>query len=292
MKLTPFLCLALPLAICAEGAQATTLGQIRERGFMVAGIVAEPSAFGGATDGKADGFDGALIDGLAKSVPFQIHQQLIAPEDLEAALRDGTIDLVASATEITAPRQSAIGFTAPVAETTRYYLKRKGDDRIKAIGDLAGKPFGSRSSSNGLPELTEFEHRLAKAGGALGEGTEYPDYRDAAKDLVAKKIDYVIGDLADLRVAVQNDPNDLEIGEAVSQKIYVAWATAKDSPEVAGLVSDYLTQARKSGELQTLQSRFLGGRFDDLPETVAAKDWWIARDKPAVFPIPTVKDPD
>lgn len=292
MNLTRLLCLALPLAVCAETAEATTLAQIRDRGFMVAGIVAEQSVFGGAADGKAGGFDGALIDGLAKSVPFQIHQQVIARDDLEAALRDGTIDIVASAVEVTAPRQTTISFTAPVAEATRYYLKRKGDGRIKAIGDLGGKPFGSRSSSNGLPELTEFEHRLAKAGGALGEGTEYPTYQDAAKNLVAKKIDYVIGDLADLRVAVQDDPNDLEIGEAVSQKIYVAWATAKDSPEIAGLVSDYLAQARKSGELQALQTKFLGGRNDELPENVAAKDWWAARDKPAVFPIPTVKDPD
>ncbi len=148
-----------------------------------------------------------------------------------------------------------------VAEATRYYLKRKGDSGIGSLADLNGKRFGSRSSSSGLLELTEFEHRLAKAGGVLGEGTEYPTYREAAKALTDKQIDYVIGDLTDLRIAIRDNPNDLEIGDAVSQKIFVAWPVAKNSPEVAGLVSDYLAQARKSGELGALQQKFLGAPF-------------------------------
>jgi polar amino acid transport system substrate-binding protein len=110
--------------------------------------------------------------------------------------------------------------------------------------------------------------------------------------LIDKQIDYVVGDIADLQMAVRDNPNGLEIGEAVSQKIYVAWVTAKDSPEIAGLVSGFLDQQRKSGELAALQQKFLGRPFPDLPETVAAKDWWAARDKPKVFPIPSIKDPD
>ena len=143
-----------------------------------------------------------------------------------------------------------------------------------------------------MPELTEFEHRLAKAGGVLGEGTEYPSYQDATKALIDKQIDYVVGDIADLQLAVRDNPAALEIGEAVSQKIYVAWATAKDSPEIAALVSGFVEQERKSGALQALQQKYLGQAIPDLPQTVAAKDWWLARDKPKVFPIPTVKDPD
>ena len=32
--------------------------------------------------------------------------------------------------------------------------------------------------------------------------------------------------------------------------------------------------------------------MDMIEETVAAKDWWLSRDKPKVFPIPSIKDPD
>jgi polar amino acid transport system substrate-binding protein len=280
------------MAICAQDARATTLAQLHQRGFLVAGIVDAASPFGGVADGKATGFDAALIDGFGKSVPIEIRQQPIAPDEVESALSSGKVDIIASSVEITAPRQGAMSFASPVAEATRYYLKRKGDGTTRTLADLAGKRFGSRASSGGLPELTEFEHRLAKAGGALGEGTEYPTYQDAAKALSDKQIDYVIGDIADLEMAVRDNPNDFEIGEAVSQKIYVAWATAKDSPEIAALVSGFIEQERKSGALQALQQKYLGGPVPDLPETVAAKDWWLARDKPKVFPIPTVKDPD
>jgi polar amino acid transport system substrate-binding protein len=291
MNWTPFLLVVLPVAICAQDARAATLAQVRERGFLVAGVVDAASPFGGVADGKATGFDAALIDGFGKSVPIEIRQQPIAPDELESALSSGKVDIVASSVEITAPRQGAVSFASPVAEATRYYLKRK-DGGIKTLADLAGKRFGSRASSSGLPELTEFEHRLAKVGGALGEGTEYPTYQGAAKALIDKQIDYVIGDVADLQVAVRDNPDDLEIGEAVSQKIFVGWAISKDSPEIAGLVSGYLDQERKSGALQALQQKYLGRPVADLPETVAAKDWWLARDKPKVFPIPSVKDPD
>jgi polar amino acid transport system substrate-binding protein len=292
MKWVPLLLLAFPVTICAQDARAITLAQVRERGFLVAGIVDESSPFGGVADGKASGFDAALIDGLGRSVPIEIRQQTIAPDDLENALRSGKVDIIASSVEITAPGQQAVGFISPVAEATRYYLKRKGDSRIKTIGDLNDKGFGYQASSYAPMALTEFEHRLAKAGGALGEAHEYQTYREAAKALADKQVDYVVGDIADLQIAVRDAPNDLEIGDAVSQKIYVGWATAKDSPEIAGLVSGFLDQQRKSGELAALQQKFLGRPFPDLPETVAAKDWWAARDKPKVFPIPSIKMPD
>jgi polar amino acid transport system substrate-binding protein len=292
MNWASFLLLALPAAIYAQDARATTLAQVRERGFLVAGVVDAASPFGGVADGKATGFDADLIDGLGKSVPIEIRQLPIAPDELESALSSGKVDIVASSVEITAPRQGAVSFASPVAEATRYYLKRRGDGGIKTLADLAGKRFGSRTSSSGLPELTEFEHRLAKVGGILGEESEYPTYQGAAKALIDKQIDYVIGDVVDLQLAVRDNPNDLEIGEAVSQKIYVAWAIPKDSPEIAGLVSGFVEQERKSGALQALQQKYLGGPVPDLPETVAAKDWWAARDKPKVFPIPSVKDPD
>src|SRR5277367_1586827 len=121
MKWAPLLLLVCPVAICAQDARAITLAQVRERGFLVAGIVNEPSPFGGVADGKAGGFDAALIDGLGKSVPIEIRQQPIAPDELENALRSGKVDVVASSVEITAPGQGALSFASPVAEATRYY---------------------------------------------------------------------------------------------------------------------------------------------------------------------------
>src|ERR1700760_4240623 len=120
MKWAPLL--ILPMMLSAEAARATTLAEIHARGFLTVGVIDAPSPFGGVVDGKAAGFDAALIAGLAKSAAIEIHQQPIAPGELEEALGEGKVDLVASSVEIaTRETASAVIFTSPVAEATRYY---------------------------------------------------------------------------------------------------------------------------------------------------------------------------
>ena len=124
MNWTPFLLFALPVAICTQDARATTLAQVHERGYLVAGVVDAASPFGGVADGKATGFDAALIDGFGKSLPIEIHQEPIAPDEMESALSSGKVDIVASSVEVTAPRQGAMNFArgnAILPETQRRW---------------------------------------------------------------------------------------------------------------------------------------------------------------------------
>ncbi len=293
MKITGFLVLALPIAIGSGVVQAATLAQIRERGYIVVGVASGPSAYGAMTDGMASGFDGALIDDFARSLPFALRREAVPNDEFGEALSRGQIDMVASAFEIAPQQQNVFAFSPPIAEATRYFIRRKSDDGIRTIGDLSGRRFGLLSGAGAIAAMNEFEYKLAKAGGKLGAPSQYPTYADAFKALASGEIDFVIGDVADLEEAVKDRPEEFALGEPVSRKIYVGWATPKGDAEIAGLVSNFLAQERKSGALEALQERFLGRRFPDLPDMAVAQDWWTAReDKPTEFPIPLRKDPD
>jgi len=291
MKSTSVLYISLSAMLYAGVAQTATLAEIKARGFVVVGVSSAPSPFGGVEDGRPAGFDAALISDFAKVAGVEVRTQVLAPGDAEAALQNGTIDILGSTTEISPPRQQALTFD-PVAETTRYYLKRKDDRKIGGIADLNGRRFGSVSSSDRLLDLAELENRLARAGAKLGDAVEYPTVREAADALVARRVDYIIADIADLEAAVRAHPDDVEIGEPISRKIYAGWATATNNAEIGGIVTDFLAQERKSGALAGLQEKYLGRSFADIPAAVTAADWWTAREKPAVLPIPSIKDPD
>ena len=290
MNWVPMFVLALPLVLSCRQAPAMTLAQAHARGFLVAGIVAAPSPFGGAIDGKAAGFDAALIDGFAKSSQLEIRQQAIAADDIEKALRSGAIDFVASSVEITVPLQASLRFASPDAEATRYYLKRKADGGIKTIADLNGKTFGSLSSSSRLTEITEFEHRLAKAGGCTGRAGRVRDLSRGREALAAKQIDYVIGDIADLEALVRDAPNAFEIGEPISQRVYVAWAAAKDSPEIAGAVRITCARLARAARWRRCSRNSSAGHLPTCPMRHRA-ELVAGRDKPAVFPIPRSRIP-
>ncbi len=291
MKSTSVLYISLSAMLYAGAAQAATLAEIKARGFVVVGVSSAPSPFGGVEDGRPAGFDAALIGDFAKVAGVEVRTQFLAPGDVEAALRSGTVDILGSTTEITPARQQALTFD-PVAETTRYYLKRKDDRKIGGIADLNGRRFGSMSGSDRLRDLAELENRLARAGAKLGDAVEYSTVREAADALVARRVDYILGDIADLEAAVRAHPGDVEIGEPISRKVYAGWATATNNPEIGGMVTNFLAQERKSGALAGLQEKYLGRSFADVPAAVTATDWWTAREKPAVLPIPSIKDPD
>jgi polar amino acid transport system substrate-binding protein len=291
MRSTSLLSVSLLALLCAGAAQSATLAEVKARGFITVGISSAPSPFGSVEDGKAAGFDAALIGDFGKAAGIEVRTQVLAPDEALAALQSGAIDVLGSTTEITPPRQEALAFD-PVAETTRYYLKRKGDRKIAGVADLNGRRFGSMSNSDRLLDLAELENRLARTGAKLGDAMEYPTVREAADALVARRIDYVVGDIADLEEAVRAHPNDLEIGEPVSRKLYAGWATAKDNAEIGGMVADFLVKERQSGTLAALQEKFLGRPFADIPAAVTAADWWTAREKPAELPIPSIKQPD
>ena len=245
-------------------ASATTLAEIMSRGTMIVATEDDFKPFEFIQDGKPTGYDTELLELMRKSVPFKIQQETIPWTGLLPGVGSGKYDAAVTAALITAERQNFLDFCSPIAESTDYYVVKKGSP-IKSIKDLAGKKCGAQAGSAMLAALPELEAMLKATGGTMGEVVQYVSYPEAYQDLAIGRTDYVVNTQINLQSLVQDKPGVFELGQAVSKKIYIAWAVKKGNTEVKALLDTFLIGARKSGEMAKLQEKWFGLTFD-MPE--------------------------
>jgi len=246
-------------------AGAATLAEIKARGFMVVATEDDFKPFEFIQDGKPTGYDTELLELMRKTVPFQIEQETIPWTGLLPGVGTGKYDAAVTAALITPEREKFHEFCSPIAESTDFYVKKKGNAAITSIKDLAGKKCGVQAGSAMLSALPELEEMLRATGGKMGEVVQYVSYPEAYQDLAIGRTDYVVNTQINLKSLVQDKPAVFELGQAVSKKIYIAWAVKKGNTEIKELLDTFLLGARKSGEMAKLQQKWFGLTFD-MPE--------------------------
>jgi polar amino acid transport system substrate-binding protein len=292
-KLSGAAAAALAIAGACGTGQAATLQEIKQRGYMVVAVAADSSPYASIAGGQRKGFDVELLAKLKHAAPFEIREKLVPAASLANSLRSGDVDAVVSSIEITPVRQQSLAFTPPFAEATLYYLKRGDDKSINSVGDLNSRPLGIRTGSASFAALSEIEHNIVKASNKpIGKPLEFATDAEADQALETRKIDYIVDNVADLTDLAKNKRKLVAIGDAVAHKTYVAWAVAKDNADLSVYLDDFALKTRDGGKLETLQQKYLGRRFADLPATVTAETWWTARKDHPVLPIPAQRDPD
>ncbi len=246
-------------------ARAATLAEIKARGTMVVATEDDFKPFEFIQDGKPIGYDTELLELMRKTVPFQVRQETIPWTGLLPGVGSGKYDAAVTAALITPEREKFLDFCSPVAESTDYYVKKKGNTSITGIKDLAGKKCGVQAGSAMLSSLPELEEMLKPTGGKMGEVVQYVSYPEAYQDLAIGRTDYVVNTQINLQSLVNDKPGVFEMGQAVSKKIYIAWAVKKGNAEVRDLLDGFLLAQRKNGEMAKLQQKWFGISFD-MPE--------------------------
>jgi polar amino acid transport system substrate-binding protein len=257
----------LAISALAHGAEAATLEEIKKRGYLIVATEDDYKPFEFMEDGKPVGFDNELLAELRKVFPVEIRQEVIPWTGLLAGVATGKYDVAITAAMITKERVKTLDFSVPIADSTHYYVKRKGDDSIKGIKDLAGKTVGVQAGSAQLEKLPELQAMLDKTGGKLGEAKQYTSYPEAYQDLALKRLDFVINTIINLKSLVKDKPDTFEIGEPVSGQTVPAWAVAKGNTELLAVLNEFLLAQKKSGKLGELQAKWLGQAFPDLPDS-------------------------
>ncbi|MGI4943074.1 MAG: transporter substrate-binding domain-containing protein [Janthinobacterium lividum] len=249
----------------AGRAAAATLAEIKARGSMIVATEDDFKPFEFIQDGRPTGYDTELLELMRKTVPFPIKQETIPWTGLLPGVGSGKYDAAVTAALITAEREKFLDFCSPIAESTDYYVKKKGNAAIASVKDLAGKKCGVQAGSAMLSSLPELEEMLHATGGKMGEVVQYVSYPEAYQDLAIGRTDYVVNTQINLQSLVNDKPGVFELGQAVSKKIYIAWAVKKGNTEVKDLLDSFLLGARKSGEMAKLQQKWFGLTFD-MPE--------------------------
>jgi polar amino acid transport system substrate-binding protein len=256
---------ALGLWSLATPAKASTLEEIKKRGYLVVATEDDYRPFEFVKDGKPTGFDNEMVDELRKEAPFQIRQEILPWTGLLAGVSTGKYDIAITAVIITKERAQSLDFAAPIADATHYYVKRKSDTSINSIKDLSGKTLGIQAGSGLLGRLPELAAMLAKDGGKLGKVVEYTSYPEAYQDLALSRTDYVINTIINLKSLVAERGNVFALGQAVSGPSYPAWAVKKGNTELLAYMNDFIARKKADGTMPALQKKWFGEDFSHLP---------------------------
>jgi polar amino acid transport system substrate-binding protein len=249
---------------------AATLDEIKKRGYMSVATEDDYRPFEFTVDGKPTGYDQELLEAFKKKVGFQVKQDIVPWTGILPGVSTGKYDAAVTAVLVTAERMKTLDFVSPVAESVDYYLKRKGDPKIKELKDLSGKPLGVEAGSAMMTMLPQLDDMLKKTGGGIGKIAPYQGYPEAYQDLALGRVDYVVNTLLSLRQIAKEKPDTFEVGQAVSKPTYIAWALKKGNSDLLKVFNDFLLGARKDGTMYALQKKWFDITFESMPEAPVA----------------------
>lgn len=256
--------LALTITLAA---QAADLADIEARGVLKVATEDDYAPFNFITDGQPDGFHKDILAELKTyATHFKIDQSILPWTGLLASVSAGQYDMALTGALVTDERLKVFNFVAPVASAQHYYVKRKGDDRIKSVADLSGKVVGVQAGSALLARLPELKLMLEAKGGKLGEVVEYQSYPEAYADLANGRLDYVINAVISVNDLIKTRGDVFEKGEAVSGGGFVSWPVSKNSPQLLEFLNGFVKHLKATGKLRELQLKWFGEPFDVLPD--------------------------
>ena len=248
-------------------AQAADLKEIEARGTLKVATEDDYAPFNFITDGQPDGFHKDILAELKSyATKFKIEQSILPWTGLLASVSAGQYDVAITGALVTDERLNVFDFVAPVASAQHYYVKRKGDDRIKSVADLSGKVVGVQAGSALLARLPELKAMLEAKGGKLGEVVEYQSYPEAYADLANGRLDYVINAVISVNDLVKTRGDVFEKGQAVSGGGFVSWPVPKNNPQLLVFLNGFVKHLKETGKLHELQVKWFGEPFDNLPD--------------------------
>lgn len=263
------LALAPLMAAGVPGASAADLEAIKASGAMTVATEDDFHPFEFIENGTPTGYDNDLLALVRAAAPFKINQEVIPWAGILPGVTTGKYDMAVTAVLVNDERKKTLDFTSPVAESTSFYAVRKGDEAIHTGKDLNGKTVGVQAGSAMAKHLQSFNDKLKAEGGAgIKEVVEYQSYPEAYQDLAIGRTDAVINTRINLQSLVNEKPDVFALGEAISEPVYIAWATAKGNGKLIEYINSVLLASRKDGKMYDLQKKWFGTTFETMAETI------------------------
>ena len=221
-------------ALIAVGAQAeTTLEKIKRTGTVTVGTEAAFPPFEFVENGKIVGYGKDILDYIIADLGVELVQLDLPWQGILPGVLAGKFDFVATTVSVRPERAKTYAFTVPIAEGTTWVMKRKGDDSITQVDDIAGKVVSAQLSSGGQAAAEDFEKDMQARGvGSFGElklFTAYPEIFMATANGTA---DVAIGPLPTLAVASKKSEGTFELVGPIRDPSYMGWVTRPEDTDL------------------------------------------------------------
>jgi len=242
---------ALPAPSSIAG--ASTMGKIRARGRLIAGVSADTWLLGSRNplSGRIEGFDIDLVQQVADAIlgpGAKVELRVITAADRLPVLQNHQVDIVVRNMTITCDRWKTIAFSAEYYRSGQKILIRKGST-ITGLASLAGKQVCAPLGTSSLDNLV----RLAPKAIPVPAAT----HTQCLVNLQQGKAEAITGDDTVLAGLASQDPYAVVLSEKpFTQEPYGVGIPA-DQVDMVRFVNAVLEKDRTSGDWATSYNTWL-----------------------------------
>ncbi len=238
----------------------------------------------GYQDSKMVGYDGEILQQISEKLGMKVKPALMEWSGTIASVQAHRVDVMAGTMGWTEQRSKIMALSDPI-----HYFKNgiTQTDKTdwKTLKDLQGKKVGTITGFSFIPEMREIP----------GLQVTLYDTSDAAvRDLLAGRIDAVIGDPPVMQYAISrnaqwhlhfnaftdNDP-DFPLLTGLGQ---VVFGFSKDNPQLLAAVNEQIQALWKTCEMRKIGARY--GLTQDVWFMPQGKDLRLSVDRPADWKLP------
>lgn len=180
--------------------------------------------------------------------------------DLDSAinrLRAGKYDLIAVSMTVTPERKEKIKFAQPLFETGEVLVQNKNKDNILQINELNGKTIFIKKDAPYKKLLNQLQDSL-QLHFKISEVSHYST-EDLLHLVETGEINFTVTDRNIARALSSSMPH-LDYSVTLREGITVSWATNPVSNDLANEIDNWLSQYKKSGNLNMLYNRYFNNR--------------------------------
>ncbi|BBP77723.1 hypothetical protein PHLH7_38270 [Pseudomonas sp. Ost2] len=238
----------------------------------------------GYQDSKMVGYDGEILQQISERLGLKVKPALMEWSGTIASVQARRVDVMAGTMGWTEQRSKIMALSDPI-----HYFKngitQTGKTDWKTLKDLQGKKVGTITGFSFIPEMRRIP----------GLQVTLYDTSDAAvRDLLAGRIDAVIGDPPVMQYAISrnaqwhlhfnaftdNDP-DFPLLTGLGQ---VVFGFNKDNPQLLAAVNEQIQTLWKTCEMRKIGARY--GLTQDVWFMPQGKDLRLSVDRPADWKLP------
>jgi ABC-type amino acid transport substrate-binding protein len=241
----------------------------------------------GFQDGKMVGYDGEILQRVAESLKLKVKPALMEWSGTIASVQSKRVDVMAGTMGWTEQRSKIMTLSDPI-----HYFKNGITQSSKTnwskLKDLEGKKVGTITGFSFIPELRKIS----------GLQLALYDTSDAAvRDLLAGRIDAVIGDPPVMQYAISRNPQwklkfnaftdnapDFPLLTGLGQ---VVFGMSKDNPELAKAVNAEIARLWQSCDLRKIGKTY--GLVQDVWYVPVGHNLRAGVDRAADWKLPTCK---
>ncbi len=280
----------LPRTLCAlltfVGLLASVQAQTIEANKLTIAFTGDMPGTG-YQDGKMIGYDGEILQHVADALKLQVKPALMEWSGTIASVQARRVDVMAGTMGWTEQRSKIMTLSDPI-----HYFKngimQSSKTSWATLKDLEGKKVGTITGFSFIPELRKI------AGLQL---SQYDTSDAAVRDLLAGRIDAVIGDPPVVQYAISRNPQwnlrfnaftdnnpDFPLLTGLGQ---VVFGLNKESPELAKAVNAEIAKLWQGCEIKKIGERY--GLVQDVWYMPVGKNFRAGVDRPAGWQLPGCK---